>query len=102
MLTAPEVALGQVGVAHGHGQGRVAEELLEGRQVARRHHEWLAKGVPEIVEPEGLDLGDPAGLLECGAATPKLGAVALAEHQPRGIGSGQALKAVLLFAVDDD
>jgi hypothetical protein len=44
-----------VGVAHGLGQGGVPEDLLERRQVARRHHEVAGEGVPEIVEPEGLE-----------------------------------------------
>jgi hypothetical protein len=53
-----------VGVAHGHGQGGMAEDLLEGRQVTCRHHEVARGAVSEIVEPEGLGLGVLAG---CGS-----------------------------------
>jgi len=42
----------------------VVQDLLEARQVARRHREVAGEGVPEIVEAERLDLGVPT---RCGS-----------------------------------
>ncbi|MDO8475037.1 MAG: hypothetical protein Q7W02_02380 [Candidatus Rokubacteria bacterium] len=83
------MALGQVGVAHRHRQGCVPEDLLERRQVARRHHEVAGEGMPEVVEPERLDFGLPQRPLKGRADTPPLAAVCLAEHGALDLGPCQ-------------
>lgn len=50
-----------MGVAQGHGQGLVAQELLHRHQVRPGHDQLGDEGVAGVMQPEVLDPGPPAG-----------------------------------------
>jgi len=62
-----QVSRRQVGVAHGHGQRGVAQELLDGLQVGAGHDQPGSEGMPQVVETEIYDPGLFAGALEASA-----------------------------------
>ena len=60
-----EVRLWSVpGVAHRHGGGRVAEQLLEPGQEKARHDPVSGEGIPEIMHPNIVQLGRRAAAVE--------------------------------------
>jgi hypothetical protein len=56
----------QVGVAEGHRQGGVSQQLLQLGQGHSPHHGMGREGVAEVVEREVLDLRPPERQLERG------------------------------------
>jgi hypothetical protein len=62
----PKAGRRQVGVAEGHRQGGVPEQLLQLGQGHSPHHGIGPKRVPEVVEREVLDARPPERQLERG------------------------------------
>src|SRR5215470_11451147 len=70
-----------MGVAEGHLELSMPEQLLDFLEVPPSHHQPGRARVPQVVEPEGLQLGHDAGAREGGPHLAPGAAVSPAEHE---------------------
>ncbi len=56
-----QVAGGEMGITHHHGQGDMPQEIGYGLHTVPVHRQVRCEGMSEIMEPEVNDPGPPAG-----------------------------------------
>src|SRR6266508_4998474 len=78
----PEMLRGEVGVAHGHRDVRVPQDLLQVVEVPASHHEVTREGVPQVVEAEPRDAGAGQRRRERRPNLPPRGPVPALEYRP--------------------